>query len=104
MSLPWITASLTRFVDRGLDFVPAQGDSSESGVTLDFESEDDLRTPLGNGQRISTPPEFGRLVRSGTGFVAMAAGSSHCAALRSDGGRCAARTRADSRADNGGSS
>lgn len=29
---------------------------------LDFETEDDYTTPLGNGQTISTPPEFGRLV------------------------------------------
>src|SRR5262245_30025653 len=36
--------------------------------TLDFETEDDLATPLGNGQVISTPPEFGDLVRiSGAG-------------------------------------
>lgn len=32
-----------------------------SRVTLDFETEDDLVTPLGNGQEIDT--EFGRLVR-----------------------------------------
>jgi probable HAF family extracellular repeat protein len=32
-----------------------------SRVTLDFETEDDLATPLGNGQKIDT--EFGRLVR-----------------------------------------
>ncbi|MSR62255.1 MAG: hypothetical protein EXS08_07410 [Planctomycetes bacterium] len=31
-------------------------------VTLDFEREDDLLTPLVNGQDISTPPEFGQLV------------------------------------------
>jgi hypothetical protein len=31
--------------------------------TLDFETEDDFSTPLGNGQTITTPPEFGRLVR-----------------------------------------
>jgi hypothetical protein len=36
--------------------------------TLDFETEDDFATPLGNGQAISTPPEFGDLVRiSGSG-------------------------------------
>jgi len=36
--------------------------------TLDFETEDDFATPLGNGQTISTPPEFGDLVRiSGAG-------------------------------------
>jgi hypothetical protein len=35
---------------------------------LDFESEDDLSLRLENGQAISTPPEFGRLVAvSGTG-------------------------------------
>ncbi len=32
-------------------------------VTLDFETEDDFTTPLGNGQALSTPPEFGNLVR-----------------------------------------
>jgi len=31
-------------------------------VTLDFEREDDLLTPLVNGQDITTPPEFGQLV------------------------------------------
>ena len=37
-------------------------------LTLDFETEDDFVTPLGNGQSISTPPEFGNLVRiSGAG-------------------------------------
>ncbi len=30
-------------------------------VTIDFETEDDLVTPLVNGQDISTPPEFGIL-------------------------------------------
>ncbi len=35
---------------------------------LDLESEDDFVTPLANAQAISTPPEFGRMVRiSGTG-------------------------------------
>jgi hypothetical protein len=32
-------------------------------VTLDFETEDDFVTELGNGQALSTPPEFGNLVR-----------------------------------------
>jgi hypothetical protein len=31
-------------------------------VVLDFETEDDLSTPLVNGQDISAPPEFGELV------------------------------------------
>lgn len=31
--------------------------------TLDFETEDDFTTPLANGQPISSPPEFGRMVR-----------------------------------------
>jgi len=31
--------------------------------TLDFETEDDFATPLGNAQTVTTPPEFGRLVR-----------------------------------------
>jgi FG-GAP repeat protein len=31
--------------------------------TLDFEGEDDFATPLVNGQGVSTPPEFGHLVR-----------------------------------------
>jgi hypothetical protein len=31
--------------------------------TLDFETEDDFTTPLRNGQSITSPPEFGRLVR-----------------------------------------
>jgi hypothetical protein len=30
---------------------------------LDFETEDDFATPLANGQTVTTPPEFGRLVR-----------------------------------------
>jgi hypothetical protein len=30
---------------------------------LDFETEDDFTTPLSNGQALSSPPEFGRLVR-----------------------------------------
>jgi len=30
---------------------------------LDFETEDDFATRIGNGQSLSTPPEFGRLVR-----------------------------------------
>jgi len=35
---------------------------------LDFETEDDLATPLGNGQTVSTPPEFGvRVAVSGAG-------------------------------------
>jgi hypothetical protein len=34
--------------------------------TLDFETEDDFETPLVNGQTISTPPEFGRLVHIST--------------------------------------
>jgi hypothetical protein len=32
------------------------------GLVLDFETEDDFATPLVNGQAISTPGEFGRLV------------------------------------------
>jgi hypothetical protein len=36
--------------------------------TLDFETEDDFTTALVNGQGLSSPPEFGRLVRiSGAG-------------------------------------
>lgn len=36
--------------------------------TLDFETEDDFATPLGNGQHIAEPDEFGRMVRvSGAG-------------------------------------
>jgi len=31
--------------------------------TFEFETEDDLVTPLGNGQSITTPPEFGLLLR-----------------------------------------
>ena len=33
-----------------------------STITLDFDTEDDLITPLVNGQDISTPPEFGNFV------------------------------------------
>lgn len=37
-------------------------DSSPVGFQLDFQTEDDFTTPLVNGQSLSTPPEFGRLV------------------------------------------
>jgi len=34
--------------------------------TFDFETEDDLATPLANGQDLTTPPEFGNLFALGT--------------------------------------
>jgi len=33
---------------------------------IDFETEDDFSTPLGNGQAITTPPEFGNLISLST--------------------------------------
>ena len=42
--------------------------SSFATVTFDFETEDDLVTPLVNGQDLSSPPEFGTIFTiSGTG-------------------------------------
>ena len=38
-------------------------EGSSRCFTLDFQTEDDFATPLVNGQAISTPPEFGNLVR-----------------------------------------
>ena len=44
------------------------------GTVLDFETEDDMSTPLVNGQDISSPPEFGNIVSiSGSGSNASAA-------------------------------
>lgn len=43
------------YLDIAYDTVPLT-------FTLDFETEDDFTTPLLNGQDLSTPPEFGRLV------------------------------------------
>ncbi|MSR62714.1 MAG: hypothetical protein EXS08_09765 [Planctomycetes bacterium] len=51
------------------------GDSSTCGtthcvrcVTLDFGTEDDFLTPIGDGQTLTTPPEFGVMVSvAGTG-------------------------------------
>lgn len=64
-------------VDDGLDTVACQVTVevvAVACVTLDFETEDDFTTPLGNGQGITTPPEFGNLVAiSGTGPNAGAA-------------------------------
>ncbi len=47
---------------------PWAGAQTCNQVTINFDTEDDFSTPLVDGQDISTPPEFGRLLSiSGTG-------------------------------------
>jgi len=43
------------------DYLDILYDVPPTVITIDFETEDDLVTPLFNGQDLSTPPEFGNL-------------------------------------------
>jgi len=52
-------ADLAPFEDLGLAWVARLGGTGR----IDFQTEDDLVTPLVNGQALGTPPEFGRLFR-----------------------------------------
>lgn len=42
-------------------YLDIEYDAPPVQLTFDFETEDDLATPLVNGQDLSTPPEFGRV-------------------------------------------
>jgi hypothetical protein len=44
------------------DYLDIAYESMPESLQLDFETDDDFATPFVNGQDLSTPPEFGRLV------------------------------------------
>lgn len=44
------------------DYLDIEYSGEPTDYTLDFETDDDFATPFRNGQDLSTPPEFGRLV------------------------------------------
>jgi hypothetical protein len=48
------------------DYIDITYEAPAVTYTLDFETDDDFTTPFVNGQGLTTPPEFGRLVSIGT--------------------------------------